>query len=157
MVLLAVEPELSVLLIKRPDTLSHHAGQLACPGGSYDPIWDQTLWETARRETQEEVGILVPTDAFCGFLDSVFIPITGYTIAPVVAVMQTRPPVYVAPSEVASYAWIQVGEFSQVRRMGTVVTPNGDYRMPEFLLSWGRLWGATARIVDELLRHLQEV
>lgn len=152
MVILAHEPELAVLLIERPHTLHHHPGQLALPGGSFDPAVDQSLWHTAQRETQEEVGIAIHEADRLGYLDPVYIPVTGYTIAPIVAEIRERPIVYPQVSEVADYAWVPLAELRRVRRVGRV----GLYIMPEFPLEFGRLWGATARVMDSLMEHLGE-
>lgn len=150
MVLLAVHPEPSVLLIRRPDTLLHHAGQIACPGGAFDHHADRTLWDTARRETREEVGIDVPLQELAGYLDPVHIQVTGFTLSPAVVILPTRPPVSPEPREVASYHWQPLQELREVRRMGRMGS-GGAHPVPEFPLSWGHLWGATARVMDQLL------
>ncbi len=154
MVMIALDPEPSVLLIQRPDTLSRHPGQIACPGGSYDSLYDRTLWDAAVRESREEVGISIPEVAFQGFLDPVHIPVTGYTLLPAVAILAGRPRVVPAPMEVASYHWVSLAELAACRTMSRVVIGDATYAMPEFPLSWGRLWGATARFIDQLLQCL---
>ena len=154
MVLLARYPEPAVLLIHRPDTLTHHAGQIACPGGSFDPRFDHSLWDAACRETEEEVGIQVPQDAFAGFLDSVHIGVTGYTLLPAVAVIDAPLAVHPNPDEVAAYQWVSLREMRTVRKMSRIMAAGVTYRMPEFPLAWGRLWGATARVMDQLLGHV---
>ena len=151
MVILVQNPEPAVLLIQRPDNLTHHAGQIACPGGSFDPRWDQTLWDTARRETREEVGIDVPTDARAGYLDEVYITVTGFTLVPAVTLMGDRPRVIPDSGEVADYHWVALSELTRTRRMSRWVADGVSYRMPEFPLTWGRLWGATAKVMDDLL------
>lgn len=154
LVLLAQTPEPSVLLIHRPDTLTHHAGQIACPGGSFDHCVDTTLWDTARRETREEVGIDVPWDSHLGHLDPVYIPVTDFTLLPYVVALDARPEVHPDAGEVASYQWVGLNELRRVRRMSRVMAAGAAYQMPEFPLTWGRLWGATARVMDQLLAKL---
>ncbi|PSR22328.1 MAG: CoA pyrophosphatase [Sulfobacillus acidophilus] len=156
MVIVVEVPEAAVLLIHRRDTLTYHAGQIACPGGSYDPRLDRSLWDTAVRETREEVGIAITRRFFCGFLDPVHIVVTGFTIAPAVAVMPTPPAIILDQGEVSSYQWVSLAELRQVRRMSRVLLGGASYRMPEFPLHWGRLWGATARIIDQLLRVVDD-
>lgn len=50
------ETGLQVILTRRTDHLSDHAGQISFPGGRHETI-DPTLEETALRETEEEIGL----------------------------------------------------------------------------------------------------
>ncbi len=155
MMLIARLPEPAVLLIRRPDTLTHHAGQIACPGGSLDPGMDQCLWDAAQREAEEEVGIRVAPEAVAGFLDPIHIHVTGFTLLPVVAVVDRRPPVVPLADEVAEYRWVNLDTLRRIRRTAPMDINGGRYQMAEFPLEWGRLWGATARAVDQLLHVLE--
>ncbi|HJW42766.1 MAG TPA: CoA pyrophosphatase, partial [Rhizomicrobium sp.] len=74
-----------VLLTKRTDHLSRHAGQVAFPGGRAEPT-DISLVETALRETQEETGIEPAFVTVAGFLDA-YETGTGYAILPVVGIL----------------------------------------------------------------------
>jgi 8-oxo-dGTP pyrophosphatase MutT (NUDIX family) len=151
MVLLAPVERPAVLLIERPLTLSHHGGQIGCPGGTVDWQLDRTLWDTARRETREEVGIDVPQSALWGWLDPVYIPPSGYTLAPAVAGLPVVPEVHSEPQEVSGYHWVPLAVLQRVRRLAVREVANVRYQMPEFPLSWGLVWGATARVLDQLL------
>ena len=150
MVLLAEKPVPSVLLIRRPETLTYHAGQIACPGGSFESSLDGTLWDTACRETQEEVGIVVSRAAFLGFLDPVHIPVTGFTFIPAVSYLAQQVPVTPDAAEVHSYCWVPWEELKRVKRMGSLTVRGVPRPFPEFPLPWGRVWGATARVLDQL-------
>lgn len=74
-----------VLLTRRTDHLSRHAGQVAFPGGRADPD-DISLVETALRETQEETGIDPAFVTIAGYLDA-YETGTGYAILPVVGIL----------------------------------------------------------------------
>lgn len=154
MVILCPVPRLSVLLIRRPETLSQHAGQIACPGGAFDARFDRNLLDTAARETWEEVGIRLSRDRWLGFLDVVHIVVTGFTLLPVVSYMPQPAVLRPEAGEVESYQWVDVAELRRTRRMGRVMARGVSYRMPEFSLGMGRLWGATARVMDQLLVKL---
>jgi len=74
---------LHVLLTRRTDHLSAHAGQVCFPGGRAE-AGDVDVVATAMRETQEEVGIAAPFLQPFGFLDSLE-TVSGFSVTPVVA------------------------------------------------------------------------
>lgn len=156
MVVLAERPRPSVLLILRPDSLGAHAGQIACPGGRFERARDANLVTAALRETEEEVGIRVPVDHVLGFLEPIHIRVTGYTLLPVVAGFGDRPPVIPQVSEVSDYAWVTLAELARVRRERPRDFAGVTLNMAEFPIGLGTLWGATARIVDQLLQQLAQ-
>lgn len=134
--------------------MRRHAGQIACPGGRFDARTDHTLWDTAARETAEEVGVAVSRDALLGYLDPVHIRVSGFTLLPAVAGVDRAPAVVMCPEEVADYEWITLQELQHCRQNGRADADDVMDRMPEFPLRWGRLWGATARVVGQLLDSL---
>ena len=74
--------EPTVLLTRRTDHLSRHAGQVAFPGGRRNAD-DASLTATALRETEEEIGIRGDLVTIAGFLET-YETGTGYAILPVV-------------------------------------------------------------------------
>ncbi len=156
MVILAERPRPSVLLILRPDSLGAHAGQIACPGGRLERGRDANLLAAALRETEEEVGVRVPMDHVLGFLDPIHIRVTGYTLLPVVSGFRDRPPVTPEVAEVSDYAWVTLAELSQVRQERPRDFSGVTRTLAEFPIGLGTLWGATARIIDQLLQQLAQ-
>ena len=132
-----------VLLIERPSTMAEHAGQIACPGGRFDAVRDRTLWDTARRETQEEVGVPLSRTMWRGVLEPVYISVTGYTIEPHLFYLRSKPRLQ-SSSEVAAWHWVTIPDLRAVAE--------GSLEWPQYPLPWGRVWGATARIMSQLLR-----
>ncbi|MBX5467880.1 MAG: CoA pyrophosphatase [Firmicutes bacterium] len=137
----------AVLLIRRPSYLREHAGQVALPGGRFDPALDPDLWHTAVRESEEEVGLRVEPDQRLGYLDPIFIPASGYTVLPCVAAWPTRPQPRPQPAEVADWAWAPLAELRAVEHW----VWRRETWVPEYPLAWARVWGATARILRQLL------
>ena len=74
--------DLSVLLTRRTEHLSSHAGQVCFPGGRLHA--DETLVETALREMEEETGVGRSAIDLAGFLTPYDTLNTGFTILPVV-------------------------------------------------------------------------
>ena len=77
----------TVLLTQRTAHLSTHSGQIAFPGGKQDAT-DKDLCATALREALEEVGLQAGFVEILGALP-VYATGTGFTITPVVALVQT--------------------------------------------------------------------
>jgi 8-oxo-dGTP pyrophosphatase MutT (NUDIX family) len=92
------EEGVTVLLTRRADTLRSHTGQVAFPGGRCEP--GELPWETALRESQEEVG-LDPGHVTIAGLSSGYQTRTHYDITPVVAFVRPGFSLTPSPDEVA--------------------------------------------------------
>lgn len=156
-VILTPDPD-SVLLIRRADREGDRwSGQLAFPGGRWNP-GDPGLLDTARRETREEVGVNLDPDTLIGTLDdlaprtSVLPPIL---VRPFVFAHPSRQTLELSP-EVALAWWLPLepllspGIYGPVEfaRYGTIVRTMG-YRLDP-----GILWGMSERILTPLVRLL---
>ncbi|RMG37722.1 MAG: CoA pyrophosphatase [Methanobacteriota archaeon] len=75
--------EAHILFTLRTDTVEHHKGQVSFPGGAMEEQ-DDTLEETALRETFEEVGIPPEHIRIIGQLDD-FPTISDFLVTPFVA------------------------------------------------------------------------
>ena len=144
---LILRQEPHVLLTKRTDSLTQHAGQVAFPGGRADP-GDVSLVETALRETQEETGIEPAFVTVAGFLDA-YETGTGYAILPVVGILAEGFALAPHAPEVASIFEVplsflldpanrqkQSREFQGRQRTFYAFTYEGHY-----------IWGATAAML----------
>jgi 8-oxo-dGTP pyrophosphatase MutT (NUDIX family) len=144
-----------LLLIERAAGLRSHAGQLAFPGGKPEPV-DTDLLATALREAREEVGLDPHRVQILGRLDSVPTP-SGFMIVPYVGRVDAD--------------WTPRCNSSEVRRVLTPslarlaepsihrVTDRRSWRgrvweLHEYAIADPPLWGATARMVWDLLRRL---
>ncbi len=143
------------LLTERPQTLPRHPGQISLPGGAADP-GDPNLWETALRETREEMGIDTATLVPLGRLPDIHVHVSGYTVTPFVAWAPKLPPLSPDPSEVAQIIDIPLAELLDPN---TVRTETWDFAGTQravtyYLLAGHIVWGATARILSHLARSL---
>ena len=89
----------TVLFTQRTQHLAHHPGQISFPGGHRDPE-DDTLEDTALRETEEEVGIGREHIEVIGRI-SQYKTRTGFDVTPVVAIVKPEFKVKADPFEVA--------------------------------------------------------
>jgi len=97
----------ALLLTRRAETLSAHAGQWAMPGGRIDG--GETPEQAALRELHEEVGLVLDGSAVCGRLDD-YATRSGYVITPVVVWAGAARDVVPNAAEVASIHRIPVHE-----------------------------------------------
>lgn len=79
------EPDLTMLLTRRTEHLSSHAGQISLPGGRREE-GDATPVATALRETQEEVGIRPGEVSILGAMDT-YETRTGFVITPIIGLV----------------------------------------------------------------------
>ena len=75
------ENRLNVLLIKRPQHMKHHAGQMALPGGRIEP--GETAVDTALRETWEEIGVKKEAIEILGELSEFYVEVSRFQIKPI--------------------------------------------------------------------------
>ena len=79
---------LKLLLTERAHHLKHHPGQISFPGGAVDNT-DNSFFDTALREAQEEVGLPSSHVEVVGMLPK-YRTISGYEIAPVVGFVNPK-------------------------------------------------------------------
>jgi 8-oxo-dGTP pyrophosphatase MutT (NUDIX family) len=91
--------EVRLWLVRRPETMRSHGGQVAFPGGKTDP-GDPSSQETALREAEEELGIARATVDVLGALDD-YVTITGFVVSPWVAWLPSDQAVVPNAAEVA--------------------------------------------------------
>lgn len=145
-----------LLLIERAGGLRKHAGQLALPGGKPEPQ-DLDLLDTALRESEEEVGLARGSLEVLGRLAPVPTP-TGFMIVPYVArvhgAFEARPE-RGEVSAVLTPSLLELSDPGRYRFGGRHAWMGREYELHEFLIHTPPLWGATARIVYDLLSRLE--
>lgn len=143
------EPHL--LFTKRADHLGEHAGQMSFPGGGREPS-DESIRTTATREANEEIGIRSEEIEFVGRLDDI-LTASNYVVTPFVARVPDRE--YVPDErEVAEIAVLPVGglcDGSNYENERRTHPQYGDIIVHFFHVNGYTVWGATARIVVQLL------
>jgi 8-oxo-dGTP pyrophosphatase MutT (NUDIX family) len=145
----------TVLLTVRRDDLPHHAGQISFPGGKRDPR-DTDAAATAIRETSEELGIEPAAVEVLGLLDDIPTP-TGFVITPVVARIEGPVELHPSAGEVAAVLRCPVAPLmvpGAFRENGVRTFMGASYAMLEVPFEGHRIWGATARILYQLIEQL---
>jgi 8-oxo-dGTP pyrophosphatase MutT (NUDIX family) len=146
--------ELHAVFTERRAELRRHAGEISFPGGRRDDE-DADLCATALRESHEEIGL--PPDAveLLGALQPTPTFVTNYAIYPFVGMIEQ------------GFAWVpqetEVGEVLELplRRVREgyarrrLVRRGMPFRTDTYDVDGHLIWGATARIVADLLDRVQ--
>ena len=145
--------ELGAVFTRRRRDLRRHAGEISFPGGRRDRS-DADLLATALREAHEEIGLRSDAAEVIGALQPTPTIATNYAVYPFVALI-SRPANW-APSaaevdEVIELPLVRLRAGYARRRL----TPRGiAIRTDTYLVDEHLIWGATARILADLLDRL---
>jgi 8-oxo-dGTP pyrophosphatase MutT (NUDIX family) len=142
----AGRPSFPVIL--RPPHDTHHAGQIALPGGERE-AGDDFPRGTALREAYEELGISGEEVRTIGVLSPLFIPVSNFSVLPVVSWTEHVPELRPDPSEVAEAFFVSTDALLAPPETGSFPVPGGYRNAPFFSCARGRIWGATAMMLSE--------
>lgn len=127
-----------------------HAGQVSLPGGAVEND-DLTPWDTAVRETHEELGIPPELVLPLGRLPEVHVGASGYHIVPYVGTMDLPPQVVPHDREVERAVEIEIIDLldpSSVRAEEWVLRGR-PCLVSYFAVGGLQVWGATGRILSQ--------
>jgi 8-oxo-dGTP pyrophosphatase MutT (NUDIX family) len=150
------ERELWTLFTKRSEAVENHKGQIAFPGG-LEALDDVSPWETAVRETEEEVGVPRKAVLKLGELPEV-VTLTGFRIRPFVGAIPWPFEFRGDPREVAAVIEIPI----RVLMGPTLVEERGiawkgrTIPSPVYHVRGHVIWGATAFLLSSLLGALSD-
>ncbi len=149
--------ETNLIFIRRASTLRAHSGEIAFPGGSFDPV-DVSPIVTALRESEEEIGLDPTRVEVLGVILPVFTVVSNFLITPVVAYLPGGPgTLQLQTSEVAEVICLPLKGLADPAIYHTEQWMR--YGMPRtvYFYDYGsyRIWGATARMLNALLELLQ--
>lgn len=146
---------LSVLFTRRNDAMRHHAGQVSFPGGAVE-AGDPDAVAAAVRETHEETGIRADFIDVFGYLDC-FDTISGFCVTPVIATVRDGFELAPDPGEVAEVFEVPLDYILEPGRMqrSEILWHGRGREIFEFDFAGRRIWGATAAILQNLLRRME--
>jgi 8-oxo-dGTP pyrophosphatase MutT (NUDIX family) len=145
----------SLVLIERSSELRQHPGQLAFPGGKPEPN-DRDLLDTALREAWEEVALPRDLVSVIGRLSPVPTP-TGYMIVPYIGRVNVDWMPQRASNEVERVLTPSLRTLMdpEIHTVGAAEWDGRTWELHEFHICKPPLWGATARMVWDLIGRLQ--
>ena len=142
--------EVRVVLTRRSPQLRTHTHQVSFPGGRLDT--DESPLDAALREASEEIGLDPALVDILGQLPPLSTLSKTAHITPFVGALAARPALSPNPHEVEHAFDVALIDLLSVYEEERWDTPFGDDRpMHFFHLSSDIVWGATARILYDLL------
>jgi 8-oxo-dGTP pyrophosphatase MutT (NUDIX family) len=158
-VLFEEEGQARLVLTRRSSSMRTHRGEVSFPGGRLDA--GEHPVSAARREAYEEVGLDPSSVTTVGWLHPVMTMVSASVILPVVATLPLRPRLVPNPAEVDRVFDVSLADLADPalfheerwRIPGRVIPGSGDGSFPVwfFEISGEMVWGATARMIHELL------
>jgi 8-oxo-dGTP pyrophosphatase MutT (NUDIX family) len=151
--------EARVILTRRSSGLRTHKGEVSFPGGRLNEGEDAAA--AARREAHEEVDLDPDLVHMVGWLHPVTTMLSASLIVPVVATLPKRPTLVASPREVERVFDVALAEladpavFHEERWQvpGRIIpgSPDDSFPVRFFEVSGELIWGATARMISELI------
>ncbi len=150
------EGELHAVFTERRGDLRRHAGEISFPGGRQDQP-DEDLRATALREAEEEIGLPRGAVELVGALPPTGTFVTSYRIHPFVGMIAPGHTWSPQPSEVEQVLELSLPDLIRGYEAKRLLKKGVPFRTPTYTVDGHFVWGATARIVEELLDRLSPV
>jgi 8-oxo-dGTP pyrophosphatase MutT (NUDIX family) len=145
--------ELHAVFTRRRDDLRRHPGEISFPGGRKDPQ-DRDLCATALREAEEEIGLPRADVEVLGALQPVPTLATGYAVYPFVGLIEPGHEWELSAREVAELIELSLTDLQNGYGRRRLVRRGLPIRTDTYLVSDHLIWGATARILGDLLDRI---
>jgi 8-oxo-dGTP pyrophosphatase MutT (NUDIX family) len=142
-----------LVFTERRADLRRHAGEVSFPGGRQDGPGED-LRETALREAQEEIGLDSSDVELIGALPPIGTYVTSYRIHPFVGLIPEDLRLEPNPAEVATVLSFELEKLRDAYAMRRLVRRGVPLRTPTFEIGRHMIWGATGRILRDLLQRL---
>jgi 8-oxo-dGTP pyrophosphatase MutT (NUDIX family) len=141
-----------VIFTKRSQTVYHHRGQIAFPGGGYE-AQDVSLQYTALRESAEEIGLQPEHVRVLGQLDDLLTSNSNYLVRPFVGVIPYPYPFVIDARETASIVEVPLAFLRQRNPPSEEFRDYEGRQVQSFFFDYEEhlIWGATAKIVKQFV------
>jgi len=139
-----------VLIERQGHPLDPHQHQISLPGGKKE--LNESIEETAVRETFEEIGVHPNLIQTIGTLSSVFVGVSNFLIHPFIGVVKEAPKFILEPAEVKTLLEIPLNHIlidQNIKETDMNVRGLELKGVPYFDLAKKEVWGATAMVLSE--------
>ncbi len=147
--------ELHAIFTERHHELPRHAGEISFPGGRRDAD-DPDLVGTALREAHEEIGLPPESVEVIGALQPIPTVVSGYAIYPFVGFVPGDFDWTLSVTEVASVIDLPLRAVAAGYGRRRLVRRGVALHTDTYVAGGHMIWGATARIVSDLLDRLPD-
>lgn len=144
-----------ILLTRRSQSMSNHRGEISFPGGRVDE--GESIVDASLRETWEEVGIPAHLVTVHTELSPLSTFVSRSYIVPVIASIDSKTDLQLNSVEVDRALWVPLAELARPDTFSwewwtfDQSAETGERPMYFFHLDDETIWGATARMLHELL------
>ncbi|HEY7831859.1 MAG TPA: CoA pyrophosphatase [Solirubrobacteraceae bacterium] len=153
---LTADEEPHAVFTKRSTGLRRHAGEISFPGGRRDPE-DADLSDTALREAQEEIGLARGEVRLLGQLEPTPTWVTNYVIHPFVGLIPAGRVWELSPQEVDAVLELPLRALREGRTRTRMERRGIEFETDAYVVDEHLIWGATARILENLLAQVDEL
>lgn len=149
---LDAEGALHAVFTRRRDDLRRHAGEISFPGGRADD--GEGLIATALRETEEEIGLPAGDVEIVGALQPTPTIATNYAVYPFVGLIEATREWTLSPREVDAVLEFSIADLRAGYDRRRMLRRGVPFRTDTYVVGEDLIWGATARILADLLARL---
>ena len=142
-----------LVFTERRHDLRRHAGEISFPGGRRDHPGEE-LSATALREAEEEIGLAPAEVEIVGALPPIGTFVTSFKVHPFVGLIGDDLRFEPNPAEVETVLAFKLQALRDSFRMRRLVRRGIPFRTPTYVVEEHLIWGATARILGELIGRL---
>lgn len=142
---------ISLAFIKRNEYPGPHSAQVSFPGGAWEEL-DESLENTALRETREELGINEEIEVL-GSLTPLHIPVSNFLVTPFAGWADRRPDFHADSPEVQYIIEVSIEELlDPANQLSETMYRHGQSIVAPFYQAGAeKIWGATAMMLSEFL------
>ncbi len=154
-----INKQTTLVLILRQTYKGVHSAQIGFPGGKYEAE-DETMSQTALRETYEEIGVPSKNITLIKTLTTVYIPPSNFYVHPFLGICNQTPNFKKQDAEVKRIIEVPLAELlddTNICNIDVVTSYAKNIKVPCIKLQNYEVWGATAMMLSEIRDLLKQV
>jgi 8-oxo-dGTP pyrophosphatase MutT (NUDIX family) len=144
---------LHAVFTRRRDDMRRHAGEISFPGGRQDDD-ESDLRLTALREAEEEIGLPADAVELIGALQPTPTIATNYAVYPFVGLIEPGHEWMPSATEVSAVLELSLADLRAGYERQRMLRRGIPFRTDVYVVDDNLIWGATARMLTDLLERL---